>query len=137
MNPVRLINGLLLVFAITTSVSGDTTYGQCDVGENGVDMSTVVWLKSALIDDLTATVPYKDGLHYCNTDASGGITMYGYAECTRLPSGGLGYCTECLAVVGDYLAGSCDDSSGVGHAWDSDSLCYVKIGFTLDACPVV
>ncbi|CAN0921877.1 hypothetical protein LINGRAHAP2_LOCUS32821 [Linum grandiflorum] len=100
-------------------------------------MSTVVWLKSTLINDLTATVPTKKQLHFCKTDASGGITMYGYAECTRLSSGGLDYCTTCLQVVGNYLAGSCDDSTGVGHAWDSDSWCYFKIGFTLDICPVV
>ncbi|CAN0923325.1 hypothetical protein LINGRAHAP2_LOCUS33505 [Linum grandiflorum] len=102
-------------------------------------MPTVVWLKSALIKHLTATLPSKYGLHYCNTDTSGGITMYGYAECVRkpLPSDDLDYCKGCLALVGDYLARSCDDSSGIGHAWDSDSLCYFKIGFTLGVCPVV
>ncbi|CAN0923324.1 hypothetical protein LINGRAHAP2_LOCUS33505 [Linum grandiflorum] len=144
---VRLINGLLLVLAITTTatlVSGDTPgdvpYGQCDNGKSGVDMPTVVWLKSSLINDLMATVPSKDGLHYCNTDSSGGITMYGYAECTRKPPpSDLRYCTDCLALVGNYIAGagSCDDSTGVSHAWDSDSLCYFKIGFTLATCPVV
>ncbi|CAN0923329.1 hypothetical protein LINGRAHAP2_LOCUS33508 [Linum grandiflorum] len=142
MNSVRLITGLLLVLGITTSANGAIPLGQCDDGIGGLDMATVVWLKSGLINDLAATVPSIDQLHYCNTDASGGIRMYGYAECTRQPppSDGsapdLTYCKNCLAVVGKYLAGLCGDSTGVGHAWESDSLCYVKVGFTIGICPV-
>ncbi|CAN0923330.1 hypothetical protein LINGRAHAP2_LOCUS33509 [Linum grandiflorum] len=144
MNSVRLITGLLMVLAITTSATGAILYGECDKGKGGLDMATVVWLKSGLINDLAATVPSKlDQLYYCNTDASGGITMYGYAQCTRKPpqSDGspadLTYCKECLANVGNYLAGICGDHTGVGHAWESDSWCYVQVGFTIGICPVV
>ncbi|CAN1343312.1 hypothetical protein LINPERPRIM_LOCUS39757 [Linum perenne] len=99
-------------------------------------MATVVDMKTILIGDLAKVVPTRDQLHYCNTYGSEGITMFGYAECTHHNSDDLGYCTNCLGYVGDFLAANCNDT-GVGHAWDVDSSCYYKIGFTKKICPIV
>ncbi|CAN1242049.1 hypothetical protein LINPERPRIM_LOCUS5205, partial [Linum perenne] len=115
---------------------GDVPYGLCDPGKNGVDIPTAVDIKSTLIGDLKNVVPTKDQLYYCNTYESNGVKMFGYAQCTRTNSGDLGYCTDCLRLVGDFLVNNCD-VTGIGHAWDADSLCYFRVGFDVDICPVV
>ncbi|CAN1171066.1 hypothetical protein LINPERPRIM_LOCUS7769 [Linum perenne] len=134
-----LLFSLFLIFyvtTITTLVVGDRPYGQCDPAKNGVDIPTAVDIKATLIDDLKNVVPTKDKLYYCNTYESNGVKMFGYAECTRMNSGDLGYCTDCLGLVGEYLKANCD-VTGIGYAWDDDSSCYVRVGFNVDICPVV
>ncbi|CAN1176062.1 hypothetical protein LINPERHAP2_LOCUS32321 [Linum perenne] len=133
-----MINALLLT---SPSVNGDDgPKGACDVGKSGVDLSTAVKMKTSLIVDLAKVVPTENELHYCNQYVLDGITMYGYGECTRRPQPpgnnvDLSYCTDCLSLVGYALIENCDDT-GAGHAWDVESLCYLKVGFTVDVCPL-
>ncbi|CAN1171064.1 hypothetical protein LINPERPRIM_LOCUS7768 [Linum perenne] len=131
-----LISLFLIFYATTTAtlVGGDVPYGQCDVGRNDVDMATVVDIKAILIGDLANVVPTKEHLHYCNKYESDGVTMFGFAECTRRSPTDLSYCINCLALVGDYLVANCN-YTGVGHAWSMYSACYFKIGFTVEICP--
>ncbi|CAI0452358.1 unnamed protein product [Linum tenue] len=126
---------ILLLITAAATTTGDVPHVQCYTGNGGVLAGE---MKQSLILNLVVNLPYLPKTYYCNYLTFAGLTMYSFAECPRRDSDGdesVRACTDCLHLVGYDLIGSCGDTS-TGYAWDDDSVCYFKVGYSLDVvCP--
>ncbi|CAI0452356.1 unnamed protein product [Linum tenue] len=124
----------LITAAATTTTTADEAYKQCYTG-NGGDLA--VRIMKSLVQDLTAKLPDRRETYYCNELTLEGMKMYGFAECRGRDSDGaasMKACTDCLDLAGKLLIDDCKDTA-TGYAWDLDSACYFKVGYSIDVCP--